>query len=113
MNLSVEVISDVICPWCFIGKRRSENAIAAHGESVKIQWHAFQLNRTRSLRRSGKRVVATNDRVHSCRRFQSLIETRSQRPAKGFSEGTFLGIDWLTVFAQRVADFLSSCQREL
>ena len=28
MNLSVEVISDVICPWCYIGKRRLEKAVA-------------------------------------------------------------------------------------
>lgn len=44
MNLTVDVISDVICPWCFIGKRRLEKAIAAHAEPVKVQWHAFQLN---------------------------------------------------------------------
>ncbi len=44
MTLTVDVISDVICPWCFIGKRRLEKAIAAHGEPVKVQWHAFQLN---------------------------------------------------------------------
>ena len=29
MNLAIEVISDVICPWCYIGKRRLEKAIAA------------------------------------------------------------------------------------
>jgi len=44
MNLSVDVISDLICPWCFIGKRRLEKAIAAHGKPVTVQWHAFQLN---------------------------------------------------------------------
>lgn len=44
MTLTVDVISDVICPWCFIGKRRLEKAIAAHGEPVKVQWHPFQLN---------------------------------------------------------------------
>ena len=44
MNLSVDVISDVICPWCFIGKRRLEKAVAAHGGPVKVRWHAFQLN---------------------------------------------------------------------
>lgn len=44
MTLTVDVISDVICPWCFIGKRRLEKAIAAHGEPVTVQWHAFQLN---------------------------------------------------------------------
>ncbi len=44
MNLSVDVISDVICPWCFIGKRRLEKAIDSHGKPVKVHWHAFQLN---------------------------------------------------------------------
>jgi len=44
MNISVDVISDVICPWCYIGKRRLEKAIATHGEPVTVQWHAFQLN---------------------------------------------------------------------
>jgi predicted DsbA family dithiol-disulfide isomerase len=46
MNLSVDVISDVICPWCFIGKRRLEKAIAAHGGPLKVRWHPFQLNPT-------------------------------------------------------------------
>ena len=46
MDLSVDVISDVICPWCFVGKRRLERAIAAHGGPVKVRWHPFQLNPT-------------------------------------------------------------------
>jgi len=46
MNLSVGVFSDVICPWCFIGKRRLEKAIAAYGGAVKVRWHPFQLNPT-------------------------------------------------------------------
>ena len=44
MNLSVDVISDVICPWCYIGKRRLEKAIVAYGQPVKVNWHPFQLN---------------------------------------------------------------------
>ncbi len=44
MNISVEVISDVICPWCYIGKRRLEKAIAAYGLPVTLCWHPFQLN---------------------------------------------------------------------
>lgn len=46
MSLSVDVISDVICPWCFIGKRRLEKAIVAHGGQVKVRWHPYQLNPT-------------------------------------------------------------------
>ncbi len=46
MALTVDVISDVICPWCFIGKRRLEKAIAALGVPVKVRWLPFQLNPT-------------------------------------------------------------------
>ena len=46
MDLSVDVISDVICPWCFVGKRRLEKAIAHHGGPVKVRWNPFQLNPT-------------------------------------------------------------------
>jgi predicted DsbA family dithiol-disulfide isomerase len=46
MTISVDVISDVICPWCFIGKRRLEKAIAALDgqQELQVHWHAFQLN---------------------------------------------------------------------
>lgn len=46
MKVTIDVISDVICPWCFIGKRRLEKAIAAFDGSheVKVHWHPFQLN---------------------------------------------------------------------
>jgi predicted DsbA family dithiol-disulfide isomerase len=45
MTLNIDVISDVICPWCYIGKRRLEKAAAAFGrEQVRVRWHPFQLN---------------------------------------------------------------------
>ena len=46
MNLTVDVISDVICPWCYIGKRRLEKAIVALDGQVQVRWHPFQLNPT-------------------------------------------------------------------
>jgi predicted DsbA family dithiol-disulfide isomerase len=44
--LSIEVASDVICPWCYIGKRRLEKALKLLEGSVKpeIRWLPFQLN---------------------------------------------------------------------
>jgi predicted DsbA family dithiol-disulfide isomerase len=45
MTPTIDVISDVICPWCYIGKRRLEKAVAAFGrEQVRVRWHPFQLN---------------------------------------------------------------------
>ena len=44
--LRIEVASDVICPWCYIGKRRLEKALAlVDGEvELRIEWLPFQLN---------------------------------------------------------------------
>ena len=44
--LVIEVASDVICPWCYIGKRRLEKALALLDGEVKpeIRWLPFQLN---------------------------------------------------------------------
>jgi predicted DsbA family dithiol-disulfide isomerase len=48
MNLAVNVISDVICPWCYIGKKRLERAIASfeRQQVVRVRWLPFQLNPT-------------------------------------------------------------------
>jgi predicted DsbA family dithiol-disulfide isomerase len=48
MALHIDVISDVICPWCYIGKRRLEKAVAAlEGQhEVRVRWLPFQLNPT-------------------------------------------------------------------
>lgn len=44
----IDVISDVVCPWCFIGKRRLETALARLPASerarVSVRWHPFELN---------------------------------------------------------------------
>ncbi|WP_422923943.1 DsbA family oxidoreductase [Singulisphaera sp. PoT] len=46
MRLTVDVTSDVICPWCYIGKRQMEEAIAAlpGSNEIRVRWHPFQLN---------------------------------------------------------------------
>jgi predicted DsbA family dithiol-disulfide isomerase len=41
----IEVYSDVVCPWCYIGKRRLESALSAAGiNDADVRWRAFQLN---------------------------------------------------------------------
>ena len=47
-TLTIDIVSDVVCPWCFIGKRKLEAALAlpeaANLPPVHIRWHPFQLN---------------------------------------------------------------------
>jgi len=41
----IDIFSDTICPWCLIGKRRLERALAQRPDlTFEIRWHAFQLN---------------------------------------------------------------------
>ena len=43
--MRIDIVSDVICPWCFIGKRRLAAALCQRGEtSAGVAWHPFQLN---------------------------------------------------------------------
>jgi predicted DsbA family dithiol-disulfide isomerase len=45
MLVTIDIYSDPICPWCFVGKRRLERALAARPEiKSELRWRAFQLN---------------------------------------------------------------------
>jgi predicted DsbA family dithiol-disulfide isomerase len=89
MTLTVDVTSDVICPWCFIGKRRLEKAIAANGEPVTVQWHAFQLNPT--MPREG-----TSRKEYRIRKFGSWersMQLDANIVATGKDEGILFDFD--------------------
>lgn len=49
----VEVWSDVVCPWCYIGKRRFETALARfdHADQVEVRWRSFELDPKAPFRR--------------------------------------------------------------
>ena len=46
--MKVEIWSDVVCPWCYIGKRRFEAALARfeHRDEVEVEWRSFELDPT-------------------------------------------------------------------
>jgi predicted DsbA family dithiol-disulfide isomerase len=44
MFMRIDVWSDVVCPWCYIGKRRLEEALATSGEQTEVVYHSFQLD---------------------------------------------------------------------
>jgi predicted DsbA family dithiol-disulfide isomerase len=45
-KLPIAIVSDIVCPWCFIGKARLETALADHGltDKVAITWLPYELN---------------------------------------------------------------------
>lgn len=56
--MQLEVWSDVACPWCWVGKRRLESALArfAHASSVHVVWRAFELDPSAPSLREGDYV---------------------------------------------------------
>lgn len=45
--VTIDVVSDIMCPWCLIGKRRLEQALALRSDvPVQIRWRPFQLDPT-------------------------------------------------------------------
>ena len=42
--LRIDIVSDVVCPWCIIGYRQLVRALEATGQPADIHWHPFELN---------------------------------------------------------------------
>ena len=44
--MNVEIWSDIACPWCYVGKRRFEAALARfeHRDEVNVTWRSFELD---------------------------------------------------------------------
>jgi predicted DsbA family dithiol-disulfide isomerase len=51
--MRIDIWSDVVCPWCYVGKRRLEAALADFPHPVDIHWHAFELDPTAPTTRDG------------------------------------------------------------
>ncbi len=56
----IEIWSDVVCPWCYVGKRNLEAALAAfdHADQVTVEWRSYELDPT-----TPKRVELSMDEV--------------------------------------------------
>jgi predicted DsbA family dithiol-disulfide isomerase len=86
----IDVVSDVVCPWCFIGKRRLEQAIALKPEiAVEVHWHPYYLNDWIPLE-----GIARNDyfttKFGSPERYRDIAQRVAQAAA---AEGLIYAID--------------------
>jgi predicted DsbA family dithiol-disulfide isomerase len=55
-SLVVEMVSDLICPWCFVAKRRVEKSAAILGQKVEMHWLPFELNADMPIHGIDRRV---------------------------------------------------------
>jgi predicted DsbA family dithiol-disulfide isomerase len=57
--MDVEIWSDIACPWCYVGKRRFEAALARfeHRDDVRVTWRSFELDPSAPAEREGERAA--------------------------------------------------------
>ena len=109
----IEIVSDVICPWCYIGKKRLERALAERPEiPVSTSWRAFQLNPDmppEGMERSAYLAAKFGGQGHAQRIYGAIT-------AAGAAEGIPFAFDRIrrtpnTVDAHRLIRFASRSGR--
>lgn len=86
-SLRIDVVSDVVCPWCFLGQMRLDEAIAAAPEvDVSVSWRPFQLDPTIPPEGMDRKAYMTA-------KFGSL-ERLSEAHARLETLGKAVGIDY-------------------
>lgn len=71
----VEIWSDVVCPWCYIGKRRFETAVEEfeHKDEIEVRWRSFELDPGAPFLRSGTMAE------HLSRKYGMSVEEAESR----------------------------------
>ncbi|MEH0108593.1 DsbA family oxidoreductase [Tersicoccus sp. MR15.9] len=62
--MNIDIWSDIACPWCYIGKRRFESALARfeHRDDVTVTWHSFQLDPSLPAHYDGSEIEYLSER---------------------------------------------------
>ncbi|MDE2228309.1 MAG: DsbA family oxidoreductase [Alphaproteobacteria bacterium] len=76
--MRIDIVADVICPWCFIGKRRLETALAQWPTiAPDITWRPFQLNPDmpqEGMRREAYLAAKFGGQAHAKRIYQAVVD---------------------------------------
>lgn len=88
-KVKIDIVSDVVCPWCIIGYRNLEKAIEELGvqDQVEIEWQPFELNP--DMPSEGEVLSA-----HSARKYGSTPESSAQFRVEMTARGKEVGFDF-------------------
>jgi predicted DsbA family dithiol-disulfide isomerase len=100
-SVHVEIWSDIACPWCFIGKRRFEAALAGfeHRDEVEVTWRSFELDPTAPREDSGD--LAT----HLAEKYGMTVEEARERQQHLVDMAAAEGVSFRFDLARRASTF--------
>ncbi len=85
--LRIDIVSDVVCPWCIVGYSQLARALEATGTPHEIHWHPFELNP--DMPREGQNLSE-----HIMEKYGSTPEQSQENRARLTEIGAGLGIDF-------------------
>ncbi|WP_299297478.1 DsbA family oxidoreductase [uncultured Tateyamaria sp.] len=83
--IQIDIVSDVMCPWCIVGYRQLEQALANTGMGARVRWHPFELNP--NMPAEGQNLAE-----HITEKYGSTAEQSAQTRAHLTALGQSLGI---------------------
>ncbi|ARV05620.1 thioredoxin [Polaribacter sp. SA4-10] len=85
-KLKIDIVSDVVCPWCTIGYKRLEKAINELGiqDQVEIEWQPFELN-------PNMPVEGQNVQEHISEKYGATLEQQKESQQEMVAAGAALG----------------------
>lgn len=86
--IDVDIVSDVMCPWCIVGFRQLEQALGATGMGMRVRWHPFELNP--DMPPEGQNLAE-----HITQKYGASPEQSEQNRAHLRALGHGLGIDFV------------------
>jgi predicted DsbA family dithiol-disulfide isomerase len=83
--MHVEIWSDIACPWCYVGKRRFEAALAAfeHRDDVRVTWRSFELDPTAPPEREHDGATHLAEKYGTTREEALAMQARMTQTAAG------------------------------
>jgi predicted DsbA family dithiol-disulfide isomerase len=89
--MKVEIWSDVVCPWCYVGKRRFERALEQFPHPVQVTWKSFQLDPSATTTPAGHHAAHLAEKYG--RTLEQAQEMLDSMTATAAAEGLELHFD--------------------
>jgi len=86
-SIRIDIVSDVVCPWCIIGFKQLEKALIATELTADITWHPFELNPQMAPQ-------GENLREHTAAKYGTTIEGSAEARARITAMGEELGFEF-------------------
>ncbi|MCH2223152.1 MAG: DsbA family oxidoreductase [Crocinitomicaceae bacterium] len=109
--ITIDVVSDIACPWCYVGKRRMEAALEQwKGAPVKVNWHPYQLDPAMQPEGMDRNTYLTS-KFGSIDRAQEMTDQLTEAGKSVGIEFNF-GDNWLAVNTLQMHKMLNVAREE-